>query len=85
MLPAGLLVFAWTVQYKVHWIVPLLGAVVFSTGTIMGFVCIQVYLVDTFGKYAASALATTILLRSIVGCVFSIIGFKLYIALGYGW
>ena len=85
ILPAGLIIFAWSAQFMVHWILPLLGAVIFSTGSIMGFVCIQVYLVDAFKIFAASALATTILLRSIVGCVFSIVGFKLYISLGYGW
>ncbi|KAF7945542.1 hypothetical protein EAE96_010309 [Botrytis aclada] len=85
ILPIGLIIFAWSAQYRVHWAVPLLGAAIFSTGSILGFVCIQVYLVDIFGNFAASALATTILLRSIVGCIFSIVGFKLYVSLGYGW
>lgn len=85
LLPAGLIIFAWSAQYMVHWIVVLLGGTVFSTGSIMGFVCIQIYLVDIFGPFAASALATTVVCRSILGCIFSIVGFKLYESMGYGW
>lgn len=31
-LPIGLLVYGWTAQYQLHWIVPMLGVVVFSAG-----------------------------------------------------
>lgn len=40
-LPIGLLIYGWTTQYKVHWIVPMLGVVIFSaglTGTTVGCV-----------------------------------------------
>lgn len=30
--PAGLLIYGWTTQYQVHWIVPMLGVVIFSAG-----------------------------------------------------
>ncbi|OCK74879.1 hypothetical protein K432DRAFT_269200, partial [Lepidopterella palustris CBS 459.81] len=43
------------------------------------------YLVSTFKLYAASVLAATVFLRSVFGCVFSIIGFQLCTKLGYGW
>jgi hypothetical protein len=48
-------------------------------------ICIQTYLVDAFGQYAASALAATIVLRSIFGAIFSIFGVQLYRTLDYGW
>ncbi|KAF7330542.1 MFS domain-containing protein [Mycena venus] len=48
-------------------------------------ICIQTYLVDAFVEYAASALAATIILRSVCGAVFSIVGAKLYERLDYGW
>lgn len=31
-LPIGLFIYGWTTQYQVHWIVPMLGVVVFSAG-----------------------------------------------------
>lgn len=45
----------------------------------------QTYMIDTFGNYAASALAATVLLRSIFGMIFSIFGEQLYVKLDYGW
>ncbi|KAJ6462602.1 major facilitator superfamily domain-containing protein [Mycena sanguinolenta] len=48
-------------------------------------ICIQTYLVDAFNQYAASALAATIILRSLCGAIFSIVGAKLYENLDYGW
>lgn len=31
-LPVGLFLYGWTVQYRVHWIVPMIGVVIFSAG-----------------------------------------------------
>ncbi|KAF6815013.1 polyamine transporter 3 [Colletotrichum musicola] len=31
-LPMGLFIYGWTTYYKVHWIVPMIGVVIFSTG-----------------------------------------------------
>ena len=83
--PLGLVVFAWTAQRQTHWAVPLVGAATYAVGMLMVYICIQTYLVDAFEQFAASALAGTVLLRSILGCIFSIIGFKLYKSLGYAW
>jgi hypothetical protein len=99
--PAGLFIYGWSAQFQTHFMVPLLGAAIFAFGMLITYVrdifpssftcslgrqiCIQTYLVDAFAEYAASALAATIILRSICGAVFSIIGAKLYERLGYGW
>jgi uncharacterized membrane protein YedE/YeeE len=85
IVPFGLAIFAWTAEEQTHWIGPLIGAAIFAFGTILLYVCIQTYLVDAFEEFAASALTATILLRSIVGCIFSIIGYRLYESLGYAW
>jgi hypothetical protein len=45
----------------------------------------QTYLVDCYGKYAASALAANTVLRSIFGCVLPLAGPPMYAALGLGW
>lgn len=43
------------------------------------------YLVDTFGKYSASALAASKVLQSIVGAFLPLAGQPLYNNLGLGW
>ena len=45
----------------------------------------QTYLVDFYGKYAASALAANTVLRSIFGCILPLAGPTMYAKLGLGW
>jgi multidrug resistance protein len=42
VVPIGLLMYGWSAQYTVHWIVPNIGVALFAFGTIVGFQCIQV-------------------------------------------
>jgi hypothetical protein len=46
---------------------------------------IQVYLVDTYTLYSASALAAATILRSLFGAFLPLAGPPLYDALGLGW
>ena len=48
-------------------------------------ISINMYLVDTFGKYSASALAASKVLQSVVGAFLPLAGQPLFDALGYGW
>ncbi|KAI8254400.1 Efflux pump vrtL [Colletotrichum sp. SAR11_239] len=50
LVPVGLLIYGWSAQYKAHWILPNLGAVLFSAGVIVGFQGIQAFLVDTYTR-----------------------------------
>jgi len=83
--PAGLFLYGWTAQYHIQWAVPMLGGLLFGIGMIAALLCIQNYLIDAFGSYAASALAANTLLRSIVGGLLPLAGLKMYDALGLGW
>ncbi|OCH85958.1 MFS general substrate transporter [Obba rivulosa] len=83
--PGGLFMYGWTAHAQLPFIVPLIGAGIFAFGMLITYICIQTYLVDAFGEYAASALAATIVLRSIGGALLSIFGANLYKSLGYGW
>ncbi|KAK2006352.1 major facilitator superfamily transporter [Colletotrichum eremochloae] len=85
LVPVGLLIYGWTAQNHTHWIAPNIGAVVFSAGTIIGFQCIQGFLVDTYTKYAASAVAAATVLRSLAGFGFPLFAPSMYDKLGYGW
>lgn len=69
LLPASLFIYGWTARYKIMYIVPIFGTLLFgissrlcdyihgiSTKRIIGvsiFTSIQTYLVDAFGVYAA--------------------------------
>lgn len=85
IVPAGLIIFAWSAEKQTHWIVPLIGACIFGLGMLMGYVCVHTYLVDAFEQLAASALAAAIVTRCVTTCVFTVVGFELYRRLGYGW
>ena len=47
VLPIGLFLFAWTTYPSVHWIVPIIGAMLFSCGLVMVFISLMSYLVDS--------------------------------------
>jgi multidrug resistance protein len=83
--PVGLLIYGWTGQYQLHWIVPDLGVAIYAAATFTSFQCLQTYLIDTYSTYAASAIAAAAFLRSIFGTVFPLFAPILYRKLEYGW
>ena len=85
LVPAGLFIYGWTAQYHTHWIGPNVGAAVFAAGTIICFQGIQTYLIDSFTKYAASAIASATVLRSLAGFGFPLFAPYMYAKLDYGW
>ncbi|KAI5777567.1 MFS multidrug transporter [Geopyxis carbonaria] len=84
LVPVGLLWYGWAAERHAHWIVPDLGIAVFAAGVIIGFQCIQTYLVDSYTRYAASAIAAGTFLRSLAGFGFPLFAPYMYDALGYG-
>ena len=85
LVPGGLFIYGWTAQYHVHWIGPNIGAGVFAMGMIIGFQCIQTYLVDAYTRFAASAVGAATVLRSLAGFGFPLFAPYMYKALGNGW
>ena len=83
--PIGLLLFGWSAQTRTKWVLPLFGAAIFSCGMQIAYVSILVYTVDTFRTYAASALAANAVTRGVMGCVLTVLGFKVFESLDYGW
>lgn len=53
--------------------------------TICGYYAIQTYIIDSYTKYAASAVAAIASLRSLAGFGFPLFAPAMYDALGYGW
>lgn len=85
LIPAGLLLYGWTAQYRIFFIVPMLGTATLGFGFFVTTIPLNAYLVDAYKLYAASAIAVTIVMRCIVGAVLPLAGPPLYQALGYGW
>ena len=85
MVPIGLLIYGWTAQYRVFWLVPNIGTAIFAAGNQLVFQNCQTYIVDAYTRYAASAIAATTLFRSLGGFAFPLFAPTMYAALGYGW
>lgn len=85
LVPAGLFIYGWCLEYNIHWIVPLFGQFLVGLGSILVFVPINTYVVDAFTDHAASAIAATTVIRSLGGGLLPLCGDKLYKAVGDGW
>ncbi|KAK4211895.1 transporter-like protein 3 [Rhypophila decipiens] len=84
-LPVGLFLYGWTAEKGVHWIVPMIGVVIFSCGLMGVMMCVQNYLLDAYPRYAASVTAALAVLRSLAGALLPLGGLDMYTELGLGW
>jgi MFS family permease len=80
----GLFWYAWSIG-RTHWIMPNIGALIYTAGTISCLQGMQTYIVDSYQTYAASALAACAILRSLAGFGFPLFAPYMYDSLGYGW
>ncbi|KAI0646818.1 MFS general substrate transporter [Trametes meyenii] len=85
ILPISLFWFAWTSEPPVHWIVPVLAGVPFGMSCAVVMQGLTQYLMDTYSIYCASAIASTVVTRSVVAFVFPLISPALYGNLGDAW
>ncbi|KAK1765488.1 polyamine transporter 3 [Phialemonium atrogriseum] len=84
-LPIGLFIYGWTADKGVHWIVPMIGVVIFTAGLMGVMMSVQNYLLDSYPQYAASVTAALTVLRSLLGALLPLGGLQMYDALGLGW
>ncbi|KAH6624848.1 major facilitator superfamily domain-containing protein [Chaetomium sp. MPI-SDFR-AT-0129] len=85
LLPVGLFWFAWTNGPEIHYVVPIIASVVFSTGLVSVFLSLLGYLIDSYTVYAASVLAANSVLRSLFGAAFPLFTSYMYQNLGIHW
>ncbi|KAK0944155.1 hypothetical protein LTR29_004287 [Friedmanniomyces endolithicus] len=85
LLPTGFFWYGWSAEARLHWIMPDIGAGIIAAATICGYYAIQTYIIDSYTKYAASAVAAISCLRSLAGFGFPLFAPAMYNALGYGW
>ena len=85
LVPIGLFLYGWSAEYKVHWIVPNIGVALYGAGTITCFQSMQTYLIEAYTTFAASAVASATMLRSLAGFGFPLFAPYMYDSLHYGW
>ena len=85
MIPSGLVWYGWSAQKHLHWIMPDIGAAIFAVGVKFSLQCTQLYALDVYSTYAASASAGSLFLRSLAGFSFPLFAPYLYQRLGLGW
>lgn len=101
LLPAGLFWLAWCASHlftvasyqrcfrssqpSVHYMVPILSGIPFGCGMSQIIQGLQQYLMDAYGVYCASALAATVVLRSLCGAIFPLFIPAMFKALGDQW
>ena len=85
LLGIGMIWYGWTAQADVHWIVPIIATGFAGLGVVYLFVSVELFLVDAYPMYAASAIAANVVVRSILGALLPLAGPALYNHLGYGW
>lgn len=85
LVPVGLFWYGWCAGSRTHWILPIIGTAFCALGMFYSFVAIQIYLVDAFTLFAASAIAANTVARSVFGATIPLAAPALYDRLGYGW
>jgi len=84
-IPISLFWFAWTVEYHVHWFASIAATFFYGIGQVMIMNTCQNYYIDSFEKYAASAIAAGAVFRSVLGGVVPLFAPAIFDKLGYGW
>lgn len=81
----GLFMFAWSSPPHIFWLVPCVGITLLGLGFIMIFQAALNYLIDTFQRYAASAVAANTFLRSAFAGAFPLFITPMLSNIGVEW
>ncbi|EPS29594.1 hypothetical protein PDE_04544 [Penicillium oxalicum 114-2] len=83
--PIGLFLYGWSLEERLHWIVPALATFLCGFSLSSSTTPIMNYLVDIFGDRSASAVAAVLPLRYVGGAFLPVAAPYMYARLGYGW
>ncbi|KAL5340688.1 major facilitator superfamily domain-containing protein [Aspergillus crustosus] len=76
---------AWTANSNIHWIWPVLSGLLFGLGYQSILTSLLIYTTDAYRIYSASALASSVITRSILGAALPVAAKPMYASLGVGW
>nr|UJH94496.1 ST.10 [Starmerella bombicola] len=85
LISAGLFVYGWTMRSNIHWIVPMVGLMLFGIGLATVLQGCANYLTDAFTNSAASALAANTMFRYICAGVFPLFARQMFTTLHVDW
>jgi len=85
MISIGLFWYGWSANEKTYWLVPMTGTVVLGAGILTTSLPGNLYMIDAFTQYAASALAGSFFLRSLAGGLLPLAGQPMFARFGVGW
>ena len=85
LIPASMLIFAWSSRPDVHWIVPIVATFIFAPGVFLVFVSTITYLTAAYPKNIPSVLAGNDLMRSSFGAAFPLFAGAMFAKLGIDW
>ncbi|KAJ5181891.1 MFS multidrug transporter [Penicillium cf. viridicatum] len=76
---------AWTAKPTTHWAAPVMSGFIFGFGFQTIFISLLTYVTDAYKIYSASALAASVIVRSIAGALFPLAAEPLYKSFGVSW
>ncbi|KAH3938566.1 hypothetical protein HBI24_227890 [Parastagonospora nodorum] len=83
--PIGLLLYGWSAQFHVHWVVVDIGIVIACFGAQIRGIPTSAYIMDAYPEHTSSALAAQQVLRSLAAFLFPLFTPIMYEKMGYGW
>ncbi|KAJ5874979.1 uncharacterized protein N7529_003409 [Penicillium soppii] len=85
ILPVGFLIYGWTLNFHIQYIVPLIGTCAAGFSMTLSAIPAETYVVDVYEIHGASAIAAGVIYRAIAGAFLPLIGPPLYESIGKGW
>ncbi|KAJ5239324.1 MFS multidrug transporter [Penicillium chermesinum] len=70
----GFLVFGWTVHFHVQYVVPIIGTGMIGLTLAINSICVQAYIISSFGIYASSAVSAMLVLRNATAAFLPLVG-----------
>ena len=83
--PASLIVFGWTSERGIHWIVPMIANFFFGIGSMLIFALVNTMLTEFMPRRAASGIALNNFVRNIFSFTGAIVAEPIISAIGNGW
>ncbi|KAG9185592.1 hypothetical protein G6011_06923 [Alternaria panax] len=83
--PAALVVYGWTAEKGVHWIVPMISNFFFGIGSMLIFALVNTMLTEFMPRRAASGIALNNFVRNIFSFTGAVVAEPVLSAIGNGW
>ncbi|KAM0333057.1 hypothetical protein ACHAQA_001714 [Verticillium albo-atrum] len=83
--PASLLLYGWTVQYGVHWFLPLIFLFTFGAASMLVFAAATTMLTEFLPQRSSGGVAVNNFVRNIFSCIGAVAAQPVIEGIGHGW